>query len=128
MYEFVCDALDISENENHSNKSYKHSINMCILQIGEYANRIDQIQLENNVSVITKSNINFSEIRGIRNRIAHSYVNIDYSIIDDVIKNDLPNLKNYIENTVDKNILNDPYILYEYEYEDALKNLNDRSL
>ena len=95
MYEFVRDAMDIWNYENPSAKSYRHSINMCILQIGEYANRIDRIQNEQNISLITSSDVNFSEIRGIRNRIAHSYVDINYSIIDDVMESDLPKLKDY---------------------------------
>ena len=118
MYDFVCDASDIWNNEDPKSKSYKHSINMCLLQIGEYANRISQIQDEENIIIVSDKNIDFKNIRGIRNRIAHSYTNIDYSIIDDVMNNDIPNLKNFLESFVNKEILDDPYILYESEYND----------
>ena len=37
---------------------------------------------------------------GFRNKIVHDYGNIDYSIVYQTIKIDIPNLKNMIENII----------------------------
>ena len=58
-----------------------------------------------------------------RDRITHSYGNIDYSIIKDVLVNGIPELKDYLEKSVDSIVLQNPYILYEEEYEDVLKRI-----
>lgn len=120
MYSFVCDALNIWDNEDPENKTFNYSINMCIMQIGEYANRIDKIQKDNELFLLTNDDVNFKNIRGIRNRIAHSYLNIDYLIIKDTMENDIPDLKNFLEKNIIIDVLDDPYILYENEYEEII--------
>lgn len=37
-------------------------------------------------------------IIGMRNRIAHDYINVDVKIVWEVVQHDLPNLKDYISN------------------------------
>ena len=43
----------------------------------------------------------------------------------DLISKDIPVLKEKIENIVDKDILNNPYLLYETEYDDYIDEKYD---
>jgi len=51
--------------------------------VGEAANRIPEEIKENNLDV------NWHRIRGLRNRIVHDYMGIDYAIVWNIIQNDL---------------------------------------
>ena len=63
----------------------------------------------------------FSQIKGMRDRIVHSYGDIDSNIVKEVMKNDIPLLYRYIEENVHPMIINNPYELYEIEYDDFIK-------
>ena len=56
-----------------------------------------------------------------RNKITHGYSNIDRAILKSTIEDNVPNLKKHIETIVDKKIINDPYSLYEFDYDDLVK-------
>lgn len=77
-------AFDFFQNEDqmHFNASL-----LLLINIGEQANRLSE-NLRNNYP-----NIPFQQIRGLRNRVAHDYTGIDYEMVFDIIKTDLPPLK-----------------------------------
>lgn len=63
--------------------SFQYSCNMCIIQIGELANRLSDEAKE------IGSNIPWKAIRGMRNLHAHDYENVDleivwYTLVEDI--------------------------------------------
>ena len=124
MYEYVTDIDKLKQlNTQSPNErlAYKHSLNMCILQIGEYTNRINNIQEKDNLNIVDETYLPIKNIKGLRNRIAHSYDQLQLDIINQIVQEDIPQLKKYIEMTVNVKILQDPFQLYEKEYDDLLK-------
>ena len=69
----------------------KNSLCMDLLQIGELVNRLDSNYLEE-----TKNEINWNQIRGMRNRLTHDYLKIDYDIVFNVVENDIPELDDFL--------------------------------
>lgn len=65
---------------------------MCILQIGELANAISEEFRET-----TKEQINWKQIRGMRNWIAHAYGEVDELILWETISNDIPVLLEFCQ-------------------------------
>lgn len=55
----------------------------------------------------------FNEPKGMRDRIIHGYGKIDFDIIKETLKNDLPKLKKLIEDNIEKKILDNPYKFYD---------------
>ena len=76
----------------------KKTISACafgILQIGELAKELsDDIQSQTPA-------IQWKGIRGMRNRIAHDYKNINYVVIWDVVETSLPILKSQLTTLLD---------------------------
>lgn len=113
MYEFINDALEICETEQNnydkvlSDKKNQLAITMCLSQIGEFANAIRKEDLE------TYIKYKFNEPKGMRDRIIHGYGKIDFDIVKETLKTDLPQLKKIIEENVDKQILENPYKFYD---------------
>lgn len=60
-----------------------------------------------------------------RDRIVHSYGKIDYDIIKESISKDIPQLKHNIEEIVDEDILDNPYLLYETQYDEYVEEKNN---
>jgi uncharacterized protein with HEPN domain len=60
---------------------------LLLINIGEQANRLSE-NLRNKYP-----NVPFRQIRSLRNRVAHDYTGIDYEMVFDIIKVDLPSLK-----------------------------------
>lgn len=125
MYEYINNILEICAEYNNdyekvlSEKKNKLAINMCIVEIGEHCTRIrdiDEKYYEQN------EKFKLFQIKGMRDRIVHSYGKIDYNVVKEVISVGVPKLKKDIESEVDKDILKDPYVLYEIEYADYVKN------
>lgn len=125
MHEYARDALIICEQNDFNyeevieNMITKHAINMCIVQLGEHAARIRDIDMQ----FYRDTSLNLFQIKGMRDRITHSYGNIDYKIVKNVLKMDLPKIKAEIERRVHSNIIKNPYILYEKEYDDYIKEI-----
>lgn len=69
---------------------YRDVICMNIFQIGELSN-----QISNDFKEIYRD-IPWEQMYGIRNRLAHAYIDIDDSIVWDTVKNDIPKLKKKI--------------------------------
>ena len=74
---------------------YRDVINMNIFQIGELSNQLSNEFKEKN------SDVPWIQIYGIRNRLAHAYIDIDDSIIWSTVKNDTPALKEIIKKLID---------------------------
>lgn len=88
-------ALDFFQNDDqiHFNASL-----LLLINIGEQANRLSE-NLRNKYT-----NVPFQEIRGLRNRVAHDYTGIDYEMVFDIVKIDLPSLKPHIIQLIQKEI------------------------
>lgn len=89
--------------------------------IGEHCAQIR----DNNKSFYDNNELKLYQIKGMRDRIVHSYGKIDYDIIKESISKDIPVLKEKIEDIVDEDILDNPYLLYETEYDDYIDEKYD---
>jgi uncharacterized protein with HEPN domain len=72
----------------------EYAIMMCITQIGEVVNKIEE------PNIITS--IPSPEIIGLRNRIVHGYEDIDKRIINEIIKTHIPSLKSSVKSLIAK--------------------------
>ena len=93
-------ALDIfgkSIKDFNTNVVFRNAISMPIFQIGELVNHLTSDYIDS-----TQNNINWNEIRGMRNRFAHGYYDMDYSIIFDTAINDIPVIKDFIDKEIQK--------------------------
>ena len=66
---------------------------MNLLQIGEQARNLDDDFCKR------RDDIPWHDIKNVRNRIVHGYDDIDMSIIWQIVTEDLPDLKQRLENT-----------------------------
>ena len=81
-----------SMDENLENDNdYKKSLAMSILQIGELETHLSENFKENNAVIPWKN------IKAMRNIVAHGYGKIDWEIVNEVAKNDIPVLKRFCE-------------------------------
>ena len=71
--------------------SFQYASNMCIIQIGELANRLSDEAKE------IGKNIPWQAIRGMRNLHAHDYENVDLEIVWNTLLEDIPVLKQELE-------------------------------
>ena len=76
---------------------YKDSLSMKIFQIGELANHLTDEYLE-----MTKNEINWNAIRGMRNRFAHGYGKMDSDKIFYTAIDDIPVIKAFILKELEK--------------------------
>lgn len=86
LQDVLKDLKSYDEFINPSNLIRVKAIKLDLFQIGENVN---------NLTIEIKNKTSKKDLRGIidiRNYIAHGYVQVDESIIWDVINNDLPNL------------------------------------
>ena len=84
--------------ENFSqNVIFRNAISMPIFQIGELVNHLTPDYIES-----TKMKINWNEIKGMRNRFAHGYYDMDYNIIFDTALQDIPTIKKFIDREIDE--------------------------
>ena len=80
---------------------------MCLAQIGELANKIK----EKDIEIYNK--YKFEEPKGMRDRIVNGYGKIDFNIIKEILKIDIPKLKELFENNIERKYLENPYLLYD---------------
>lgn len=60
---------------------------LLLINIGEQSGKLsDDLKIK-------YPNLPFSEIKGLRNRIAHDYIGIDYEMVYDIIIKDIPEIK-----------------------------------
>lgn len=71
-----------------------------IFQVGEYAKRLS-------VELINKYNeIDWKNIKGMRDIIGHCYDSIDYEIVWDSANNDIPKIHDYVSKIIQENQTN----------------------
>ena len=71
--------------------SFQYACNMCIIQMGELANRLSDEVKE------TNKDIPWRAIRGMRNLHAHDYENVDLEIVWNTLVEDIPLLRKKME-------------------------------
>ena len=87
-----------NEIENFKkDNDYKDSLSMKIFQIGELVNHLTDEYLE-----MTKNEINWNAIRGMRNRFAHGYGKMDSDKIFYTAIDDIPVIKAFILKELEK--------------------------
>ena len=79
-----------------SDKLYQDACALVIIQIGEFVGRLSDEFRENH------NKINWQEIIGMRNIFAHNYEDVIDDIVWDVIQEDIPKLKNYLESLLNE--------------------------
>jgi uncharacterized protein with HEPN domain len=128
VFHFTNEFNTADEYFEHNNKlNYLASLTL-LANIGEQSNKLSDI-FKNNLP-----SVNWKQIKGLRNFIVHNYEGVDYIILFDTIKNDLPILKSELEhylkieiksNRINKNIftelvLDNPF--YEFvNFENIIK-------
>lgn len=76
------DAFFYTEDQVKFNASL-----LLLLNVGEYAGRLsDELKT-------SYPKLPFQEIKGLRNRIAHNYTGIDFEMVFDIVKTDVPVIK-----------------------------------
>lgn len=73
-----------------ADRDFQHSISFCILQIGELVGGLTE-----EYRAATNSRMQWQQIRGIRNIVAHNYGGINLEIIWDVATIDIPELDQF---------------------------------
>ena len=68
---------------------------MLIEAIGEGVKRIDEQTAQQ--LLLVRPQIPWKAVKGMRNHIAHGYFDINYDMVWDVVKNDLPDLREAID-------------------------------
>ena len=79
------DDFSIFDND----QIYRNAVSLCLLQIGELVGILSDEFRESHNSVP------WVQIKKMRNIVAHRYGTVDASIIWDIIKDDIPELKDY---------------------------------
>lgn len=77
---------DVDAKELNDNEILLDSMLFRMIQISENAKRLSEDYK------ISKDNIPWEAISGLRNRIVHDYGNVDLNIVYDTLKEDIPNL------------------------------------
>lgn len=84
----------LSYEEFLKDSKTKDAIVMNLLIIGEASNRLSEdFKTEN-------SRVPWSKLRSFRNRLIHEYFGVDYSIVWNVISNELISVENEIKNLI----------------------------
>ena len=76
--------------------SFQYACNMCIIQIGELVGRLSE------EFVSEHSTIPWRAIKAMRNLHAHDYERVDLEIVWDTLVNEIPKLKEYIEQAMEQ--------------------------
>ena len=91
----LTNIYNVDSFENFENNILlKTSCEKWLEEIGEACHHIS-----NNLKTLN-SQIQWEEIYSLRNRVSHAYWDVDYQIIWNIIKYEIPNLKNDIENLI----------------------------
>ena len=87
--------FNADKEELKNNSVYRNAVALCILQIGELSNFLTE-----DFKDLTKSEIPWKSVRGMRNILAHHYGKIDYESLWETISIDIPVLKRFCENQI----------------------------
>lgn len=76
----------VTETMYKTNVLYRHSLHMCLFQIGEISKLVPEDFKKQHIE------IPWAEMRGLRNVEAHDYDNLDLTAIWKTIEKDIPDL------------------------------------
>ncbi len=128
MYEYVRQIIDICERYDNdfevmANDSLPYNATlMLIVQLGERAIHIR----DNDFEFYNTCPLGLRDVINMRNRVTHGYTMIKKELYINALQNDLPFFKEYIEDNVIEDVLEDPYCLYEEEYEEVVERLENQ--
>ncbi|HNE49721.1 MAG: HepT-like ribonuclease domain-containing protein [Chitinophagales bacterium] len=90
---YFTNTFNTADEYFEHNKQLNYLATLTLLSnIGEQSNKLsDNFKMK-------LDTINWQQIKGLRNFIVHNYEGVDYIILFDTIKNDLPFLKSELEN------------------------------
>ena len=98
-----CDEVETAHDDfSHSKEkfmnssTYRNAVTMPILQIGELSNHLSEEFKQQN------KQIPWNEMRGIRNLMAHQYHSVDFEIIWDTSRADIPALREFCKDYLGK--------------------------
>ena len=98
-----CDEVETAHDDfSHSKEkfmnssTYRNAVTMPILQIGELANHLSEEFKQQH------KQIPWNEMRGIRNLMAHQYHSVDFDIIWDTSRIDIPALREFCKVNLEK--------------------------
>lgn len=117
MYEYVNDITYLCEHHHWdvdkilTNKFSAHAINMCIVQLGEFANKIKNVDEE----LYNDESLSLHKIKGTKDKVPHAYDKISYPIIKTSILQGVPYLKDFLTDTIPNEILENPYSILDGE-------------
>jgi len=80
-----------------ADRAYFNAVSMCILQIGELSNGLSE-----EFRTATKDQMPWSQAKGMRNWIAHSYNTVEADIVWRTVKKDIPMLLDFCNHTIEK--------------------------
>ena len=87
-------AFGNSKEEYISNNQYQDACSLVIIQLGEQVGRLsDEFKNEHN-------GIDWNGIKGMRNIHAHDYDNVMFDVVWESITEDVPYLKEYLEQLI----------------------------
>ena len=93
--EFIMDSNSLKITQTVENRILKPAIRMNLVRIAE---QFSKLKDENEFKILDSfSSKDLKGISAVRNYIAHDYDSTDDNIIEDVIRHNLPELKNIIE-------------------------------
>jgi small GTP-binding protein len=96
--EFIMDSNSLKITQAVENRILKPAIRMNLVRIAE---QFSKLKDENEFKILDSfSSKDLKGISAVRNYIAHDYDSTDDNIIEDVIRHNLPELKNIIEESV----------------------------
>lgn len=90
LYILTVTGIDLSKDDLIQNETLKRAIIRSLEIIGEAAKKIPEDFKKRWKSV------NWKEMAGMRDRLIHDYMGINYSIVWDVVKNKIPELSEKI--------------------------------
>jgi uncharacterized protein with HEPN domain len=107
LYSADCSDAEVFY-ENNEQMNFNATLNLLANMgenIGKISDELKQIY----------SDVDWLQIKGLRNRVVHDYINIDTFMVFDIIKNDLKPLKSTIMNVVGIELSKGNFDAEEYE-------------
>jgi len=89
---------EMEKNEFLENETLKRAVIRSLEIIGEATKKISA-DLK-----YSWNSISWKNMAGMRDRLIHDYMGVNYSIVWDVVKNKIPELSNQIENVIKKEL------------------------
>ena len=88
--EAAVDQFGRSFNDFCGSRAFQYTVSFCILHIGELAGK-----LSDKMRAISDTEMNWRQIKSMRNIIVHDYGAVDLEVVWDVVINDVPKLKSF---------------------------------